>query len=143
MSDSNPPNTSPPREADPHAMLFAHLVLELSNTALMFLGKAPHPESGKPMKDLQAARLFIDQLEMLEAKTKGNLSKEETNLLKQTLMTLRLGFVEAVDSAEPATDAQPKPAAGPATAPPETRQTEAPGATPADEESRVKFSKKY
>src|SRR5258706_7552237 len=78
--------------------LFAHLVMQQANMAMMLLGKVPHPETGQIIKDMEAAKLFIDQLEMLEAKTKGNLSKEEANLLKQNLMTLRLAYVEAVES---------------------------------------------
>ncbi len=78
--------------------LFAHLVMQQANMAMMLLGKAPHPETGQIIKDIETAKLFIDQLEMLEAKTKGNLSKEEANLLKQNLMNLRLAFVEAVES---------------------------------------------
>ena len=47
--------------------------------------------------------MFIDQLEMLEAKTKGNLNRQEDGLLKQALAALHMAFVEAVDA----------PAAGP------------------------------
>src|SRR5438132_13535396 len=85
------------------SMLFAHLVMQQANMAMMLLGKVAHPESGKTIKDIDAAQLFIDQLEMLETKTKGNLSKDEAGLLKQSLMSLRLAFVEAVESS-PAPD---------------------------------------
>jgi len=119
--------------------LFAQLVMQQANLAMMLLGKVPHPETGQPAKDLEAARLFIDQLEMLEAKTKGNLTQQESGLLKQSLVSLRLAFVEAVES--PAGD---KPAAatqaqspGPQTPKPEPAPS-APG-----EESHKKFSKKY
>src|SRR5215469_16593657 len=119
-----------------HSALFAQLVLQQANMASMLLGKVPHPETGEVIKDMDAARLFIDQLEMLEAKTKGNLTKEESALLKQSLMSLRLAFVEAVESptAPPASKAQPEVKGG----------TE-PGiqGTPSEEESRKKFSKKY
>src|SRR5438477_11168035 len=123
--------------------LFAHLVMQQSNMALMLLGKTPHPESGKPIRDMEAAKLFIDLLEMLEAKTKGNLSKEESALLKQTLMTLRLSFVEAVE-AEPA-QTQPE-AAKPSAEPSQPAEAGQPGprqAEPPEEEHRTKFSKKY
>src|SRR5258708_21709384 len=83
--------------------LFAQLILQQTNMAMMLLGKVAAPESGQVFKDLEAARLFIDQLEMLEIKTKGNLSKQESGLLKQSLMSLRLTFVEAVDAKEPET----------------------------------------
>src|SRR5215470_6343806 len=91
------------------SFLFAQMVMQQSNMAMMLLGKVAHPESGKVHKDIEAARLFIDQLEMLEQKTKGNLSKDESTLLKQSLMSLRLAFVDAVDSPKP--EEQPQPAA--------------------------------
>src|SRR5208283_549593 len=99
MSDTQtaPTSAEPGREEMPSA-LFAQLVMQQSNLAMMLLGKAPHPETGQVTKDLEAARLFIDTLEMLEAKTRGNLNKEETALLKQGLMSLHLAFVEAVES---------------------------------------------
>jgi hypothetical protein len=119
--------------------LFAQLILQQTNMAMMLLGKIVHPESGQVYKDVEAARLFIDQLEMLEAKTRGNLTKEESGLLKQSLMNLRLAFVETVESGEaaptptkpPQTAADPQPSAGTA------------GADSAEEEHRKKFSKKY
>lgn len=115
--------------------LFAHLVMQQSNMALMLLGKVAHPETGQKVKDVEAARLFIDQLEMLEAKTKGNLSKEEAGLLKQSLMSVRLAFVEAVEAPEP--PQPPQSAKAPNQAEPKA------GAAPAAEEHRTKFSKKY
>ncbi len=119
-----------------HSALFAQLVMQQSNMAMMLLGKVAHPDTGKAIKDLDAARLFIDQLDMLETKTKGNLTKEESALLKQTLMSLRLNFVEAVEapSSEPA---QPEP-----TKSSEASASSAAQSTPA-EESHKKFSKKY
>lgn len=74
--------------------LFANLVIQNTNMALMFLGKVPHPQSGQPIKDLESAQMFIDQLEMLAYKTRGNLDNDEQQLLKQSLLSLRLSFVE-------------------------------------------------
>jgi hypothetical protein len=80
---------------------------------------------------------------MLETKTKGNLAKDEAAFLKQTLMSLRLSFVEAVESPDlsepsrPAAEAN-KPAAQPDKAAP---ASSAPAAT--EEEHHKKFSKKY
>jgi hypothetical protein len=119
--------------------LFAQLILQQTNMAMMLLGKIAHPESGQVYKDLEAARLFIDQLEMLEAKTRGNLTKEESGLLKQSLMNLRLAFVEAVESGEPAPSTT-KPAQAATDSPPSAGIS---GADSAEEEHRKKFSKKY
>lgn len=136
----------PNLSADEMTALFAQLVLQQSNMAMLLLGRVPHPESGKAEKDLEAARLFIDQLEMLEVKTKGNLSPQENQLLGQSLMALRLAFVEAVDENEPA------PARAAATSAPQAGRTDGgepapkpePGpAEPSSAEHRPKFSKKY
>jgi hypothetical protein len=132
MSDRTESTTR--REVTPeemHTALFAQLVMQQTNLAMMLMGKVPHPESGEVTRDVDAARLFIDQLEMLEAKTKGNLTKEEAALLKQSLMNLRLTFVDAIES--PA-ESRPSPKAAP--------EQPAP-AKPAEEEHPKKFSKKY
>ncbi len=134
-----------PQPDEIQSALFAQLIMQQANLAMMLMGKTPHPESGKPVKDIEGARLFIDTLEMLERKTRGNLSRDEANLLKQSLMGLRLAFVEAVESegkTEPAPQGQPttpsKESPGPAPGAPET-----PPPAGTEEESHKKFSKKY
>src|SRR5207237_8838946 len=94
----------------------------------------------------RGGELFIDLLEMLEAKTKGNLSQEESALLKQTLMTLRMSFVEAVE-ARPERAEEPKKEEGPSKraeqpAEPAKSSISSSGAAQ-EEEHRTKFSKKY
>jgi hypothetical protein len=120
--------------------LFANMVSQQTSMTMMLLGQTPHPETGKIFHDLDAARLFIDQLEMIEAKTKGNLSKEESAFLKQNLMSLRLAFVQAVEKPPAAeTSAAPKPSEA---TPPSEPAVAAP-TPPSEEEQRKKFSKKY
>lgn len=80
--------------------LFGQLVMQQTNMALMLLGKMANPTNGEFMRDPEAAAFFIDQLVMLEVKTRGNLAKEEETLLKQSLMSLRLAFVETVNHQE-------------------------------------------
>jgi hypothetical protein len=126
--------------------LFAHMVMQQSSMAMMLLGKTPHPETGKVLHDLEAAKLFIDQLEMLEFKTKGNLSREEAALLKQSLMSLRMAFVEAVESPSSGAESPPGHDAPPAdSAPPPGPAATATSsaAAPTEDESRKKFTKKY
>ena len=123
--------------------LFAHMVIQNTNMALMFLGKTPHPESGERVFDLEAARMFIDQIEMLEVKTKGNLTREEEKLLQQSLTHLRMTFVQAVENppkAEPAEKTETSP-----TAPTQSTAEEKPSvaADSSDAESRKRFSKKF
>jgi hypothetical protein len=125
-------------QADQHSALLANLILQQSNMAMLLMGRTKHQDLDKPIKDLEAARLFIDQLEMLEAKTKGNLTKDESALLGQTLMALRLEFVQAVESESGDKKPVEKPAAPePAPAPEAGKPAEQP------EESHKKFSKKY
>jgi hypothetical protein len=133
--------------------LFANLIIQQTNMAMMMMGKMAHPETGQAYKDLESAKLFIDQMEMLEVKTKGNLDKREQHLLKQSLTAVRLAFVEALEGqgeSAPASEAATpsaraaEPPAGqkepsrpaPATAAPSTPSAD-------DSESRKKFSKKY
>jgi hypothetical protein len=152
MSDSHL-SEEEPGEASREEMLsalFAHMVIQQSNMAMMLLGKVPHPQTGKTVRDIAAAKMFIDQLEMIEAKTKGNLSKEEAQVLKQTLMALHLAFVETVESS-PALEGQPAQnqttadrATETAATPPEARSAPASDSASAPEgEDRRKFSKKY
>ena len=127
---------------DRKSALFASLVLQQSNLAMMFLGKVPHPEEGKPVRDLESARTFIDQLEILAEKTRGNLTPDEDRLMKGVLTSLRLSYVEA--TGEPSAAPAPEPKAD---APSEPGDAGAhgsePGATGPDEESRKRFTKKY
>jgi len=127
--------------------LFANLVVQQTNMALMFLGQMPHPETGERIQDLEAARVFIDQLEMIEVKTKGNLDKREDQLLKQSLTTLRMAFVEAVNSPAPNPSGAPSESgASTATGSTQTSSAAAGADTAASgpqEGSHKKFSKKY
>lgn len=155
MNKSTPPTEHAPDDMtreEYQSALFANMVIQQTNLAMMMLGKTPHPETGQTIQDLDTARMFIDQLEMLEVKTRGNLSKQEEGLLRQALPALHMAFVEALNSQggqaspEPQpeiaresvspTETAPTPAAPPAVAPADTT-------TPAADESRKKFSKKY
>ena len=126
--------------------LFANMVVQQANLAMMLLGKAPHPETGQHLRDLDGAKMFIDQLEMLELKTKGNLDKPEAALLKQSLTTLRMAFVEAVNApaGQPASRAdQPASAPTKEATSTTTPNPPSPSASTEQEDSRKKFSKKY
>ena len=134
-------------EKEMMSAMFASLVLQQTNMATIFLGLAPHPQTGKMAQDLEHAKYFIDQLEMLEAKTRGNLDKHEEGLLKQSLTSLRLAFVEAVAKpAAPAVEKETSAASAAAAAsgpePPGGGSLgHGPGAGADD--SRKKFTKKY
>jgi hypothetical protein len=118
--------------------------------ALMFLGNVPHPETGEAMQVIDSAKMLIDQLEMLQAKTKGNLHQHEDALLKQSLTSLSMMFVEAVENPaahRPLSALPEEPAAPPSQAPvdsPSPSTPSSPASSPAPEEERhKKFSKRY
>jgi hypothetical protein len=122
MNEVNPESDARPlTAAEKHTAMFAQMVMQSTSMAMMWLGRAPNPVSGNTEKDLDAARMFIDQLEMLELKTRGNLSREEQQFLNQNLMNVRMAFVEAVKqpSDQPAVGEQKPqaPGAGPAVEP--------------------------
>jgi hypothetical protein len=134
MSDTTNPGGGEPGHTEMQSALFAQLVMQQTNMAFMLLGKVPHPESGKTARDLEAAQLFIGQLEMLEAKTRGNLNRDEQQLLKQSLMSLHLAFVEAVNA--PAPSEIPTPGEN------KTAPAEAADAAKSDQPGK-RFSKSY
>jgi hypothetical protein len=76
---------------------FAAFVLSLASTAAIHFGDLPDPASGEraARPNLEGAAQMIDILEMLEQKTRGNLTAEEREILGQVLYELRLRFVEA------------------------------------------------
>ena len=73
---------------------FATFILSLSHSALVHMGEAPSPETGKTEKNLPLARQTVDLISMLEEKTKGNLSGDEERLIGQVLFDLRMRYVE-------------------------------------------------
>jgi hypothetical protein len=77
------------------AQRFIQFVMLQSQQASLFLGRLPNPQTGKAEVNLEAARLFIDHLEMLKEKTAGNLSAQESEILNSVLSDLQVAFVEA------------------------------------------------
>ena len=80
---------------------FIEFVMMTAQNAALFLGQIPNPKTGEPEVNLDLARMFIDQLEMIQEKTRGNLTNEETMVLRNTLSNLQMAFVEASGSAPP------------------------------------------
>jgi hypothetical protein len=73
---------------------FARIVSSLATTAYSALGLLADPSTGVRHRDLAVARQMIDWLAILEQKTRGNLSFEESDLLSRVLYELRLAYVE-------------------------------------------------
>ncbi len=88
--NSNPSETEARSE---DGSRFSNLVVSLQLTALYHLGEAPGPAGEKPSVNISLARENLEMLEMLENKTRGNLSSGEDQLIKHALSNLRLHFV--------------------------------------------------
>ncbi len=73
---------------------FSTFVFSLNSSALVHLGAIDDPTTGQQQKNLPIAKQTIDILGILEEKTSGNLTDEESRLLKTILHELRLLYVK-------------------------------------------------
>ena len=94
---------------DKQTELFMGLIISFQVSALQYMGKLVNPMTGKSERDLQGASSSIDMLDMLAAKTKGNLTSDESKMLEETLSHLKLNYVaEASKPSPPPEEQQPE-----------------------------------
>lgn len=74
---------------------FTSFFMALNSSVLYHLGELPDPATGKRQKDMLLAKHTIDTMCMLQAKTCGNLTSEETELVQTSLYDLKMRFVKA------------------------------------------------
>ena len=130
---------------------FIEFVMMHGQNAALFLGQIPNPKTGEGEVNLELAKMFIDQLAMIQEKTRGNLTNEEATVLRNTLSNLQMLYVEVSQqvakggaetqsaSAEPAAD-RPK------SEPPKSATEPSAPSEPSSEgggESKKKFTKSY
>jgi len=96
------------RESLPE-MTFGRLIESFYMTALLQLG-AIRQEGEPPAVDIIGARQTIDSINVLQEKTKGNLSDQEQTLLQNVLFELRMAWIEVTNALA---NAASKPGAGP------------------------------
>lgn len=84
-------------ELDHNSHLFVMLIFNFAQLAMVNLGKIANPETKETKVDLQGARYFIDSLVMLREKSKGNLSKEESDLLDDQIAMLQMNYAETAE----------------------------------------------
>ena len=89
------PVPSDPEPAALPSIDFSTLVLSLATSAMVHMGLVPETEGGPVEKNLPLAHQTIDTLEMLQDKTRNNLSDEEAKLLQTLLYELRMSYVQA------------------------------------------------
>jgi hypothetical protein len=78
---------------------FSTFTLSLATSALFHMGMTEGPEGSKGEANLSLARQTIDTLELLQDKTRGNLSEEEDKLLQTVLYEIRMVFVSSSEGA--------------------------------------------
>src|SRR5690349_5472098 len=123
---------------------FIEFVLMQAQQAALFLGQIPNPQTGKPEVNLEVARMFIDQLAMIQEKTRGNLTTEETTVIRNALSSLQMAFFEASQAGYVGAGGEGSPSAAgesSATGEPETAPAERPPPTASESDSRKKFTK--
>ena len=128
---------------------FIEFVMMHAQNAALFLGQIPNPKTGQGEVNLELAKMFIDQLAMIQEKTRGNLTNEEATVLRNALSNLQMAYVEVAqqvgkggaqtDAPEPEEPAQP--------AAPREKSTSNPEQTPpiasTEPGSKKKFTKSY
>src|ERR1043166_389605 len=123
---------------------FIEFVMMHAQNAALFLGQIPNPKTGEGEVNLELAKMFIDQLAMIQEKTRGNLSNDEMTVLKNTLSNLQMIYVEVAQSPQGATPNPPTPEPEPERSTSTPEQPPAAPATPSSEtESKKKFTKSY
>ena len=80
-----------------HNILFMQLILQNQQIAMMSMGKIKNPVTDRIERNLEHAKIYIDTLDMLLAKTKGNLSDYEEKFLTETIKELKLNYVDEAD----------------------------------------------
>jgi hypothetical protein len=127
---------------------FIEFVMMHAQNAALFLGQIPNPKTGEGEVNLELAKMFIDQLAMIQEKTRGNLTNEEATVLRNALSNLQMAYVEVARQTSKG-GAQPAPQP-PASAPSSTMPEEKPKASepisspaPSESESKKKFTKSY
>jgi len=126
---------------------FIEFVMMHAQNAALFLGQIPNPKTGEGEVNLELAKMFIDQLAMIQEKTRGNLTNEETTVLRNALSNLQMAYVE-VARETPKGAAQPEqPSPSPKPAEQTSTSTPEPSApissTESEAESKKKFTKSY
>ena len=125
-----------------------------AQNAALFLGQIPNPKTGEGEVNLDLARMFIDQLAMIQEKTRGNLTNEESTVLRNALSNLQMVYVEVARetpkgtpqpaTAKPEPTEQPAPEQKPSPPPAASSETAPPvTSTESESESKKKFTKSY
>jgi hypothetical protein len=96
MKDNGEKNNSDQTGLGGGEALFTQLVLSFQAAAWQQMGKVQSIMTGKLERNLVMAKHSIDMLAMLEEKTKGNLTEDESKYLRHVLYELRMNYLDEV-----------------------------------------------
>src|SRR6266576_248941 len=121
---------------------FIEFVMMHAQNAALFLGQIPNPKTGEGEVNLELAKMFIDQLAMIQEKTRGNLTNEEATVLRNAISNLQMAYVEVAEhiskgGAQPSEVEPEQPAAEPKAS--STPAESAPSIASTESESKKKF----
>ena len=124
---------------------FIEFVMMHAQNAALFLGQIPNPKTGEGEVNLEIAKMFIDQLAMIQEKTRGNLTNEESTVLRNALSNLQMAFVEVARMQPGGAGAEERQPGAPEASAPSEETTLPPESPPpaAEGESKKKFTKTY
>lgn len=86
-------------ESVPDEPDFSFFVTTLGIQASIYLGIVANPQTKQKEENLPQAKFIIDTLAMIKEKTRGNLKKEEEQLLENMLYELQLQYVSKTKEA--------------------------------------------
>ncbi|PAW76364.1 MAG: hypothetical protein B9S32_15440 [Verrucomicrobia bacterium Tous-C9LFEB] len=151
-----------PATAGEMTQRFVQFIIMQAQQILFVLGN-PTPEGDSMPPNLEGGRMLIDQLEMIQEKTKGNLNVQEAKIMEEALSRVRLAFVQAsggtpvsmmprqshpaytpdIPEDEPVPQPEPPRAAAQPAAPAPAPAAPAATPAPAEPENKKKFTKTY
>lgn len=79
---------------------FVNFLMSIASNAASALGMMEHPVTHQRDVDLELGKHWIDVLGMLQKKTKGNLSKQEHQMLDGLLSDLRMQYVSLANTTQ-------------------------------------------
>lgn len=94
-------------QSEKDAALFFSLVMMFQTAAMQHLGKIKNPATDTIERNLEQAQVMIDMLDMISAKTKGNLTPDESRYLQNVIQELKLNYVDE-ESKEPSQQTEKK-----------------------------------
>ncbi|MEM9445575.1 MAG: DUF1844 domain-containing protein [Verrucomicrobiota bacterium] len=84
-----------------NAQRFVEFIMMQAQNILFVLGQMPTPDGRSAKPNLETGKVLFDQLELIRIKTKGNLSKQESQILDDAIESVSMAFTQASGGTPP------------------------------------------